>query len=86
MMNSNAIDIVYFLDKRMYDSKWIKVLEEPEDIVFVTASGHPFVGRDSLDLDLVIDQPLYPSPNETPATVSSWTSIWRPRAKRYTPF
>ena len=58
MMNSNAIDIVYFLDKRMYDSKWIKVLEEPEDIVFVTASGHPFVGRDSLDLDLVIDQPF----------------------------
>ena len=33
MMNSNAIDIVYFLDKRMYDSKWIKVLEEPEDIL-----------------------------------------------------
>ena len=32
MMNSNAIDIVYFLDKRMYDSKWIKVLEEPEDM------------------------------------------------------
>ena len=28
MMNSNAIDIVYFLDKRMYDSKWIKVLED----------------------------------------------------------
>ena len=23
MMNSNAIDTVYFLDKRMYDSKWI---------------------------------------------------------------
>ena len=44
MMNSNAIDIVYFLDKRMYDSKWIKVLEEPEDIVFVTASGHPLWG------------------------------------------
>ena len=58
MMNSNAIDIVYFLDKRMYDSKWIKVLEEPEDIVFVTASGHPFVGRDSLDLDQVIGQPF----------------------------
>ena len=34
------------------------ILEEPEDIVFVTASGHPFVGRDSLDLDLVIDQPF----------------------------
>ena len=42
MMNSNAIDIVYFLDKRMYDDKWIKVLEEPEDIVFVSSVNHPF--------------------------------------------
>ena len=58
MMNSNAIDIVYFLDKRMYDSKWIKVLEEPEDIVFVTSSDHPFVGREGLDLDEVISQPF----------------------------
>ena len=59
MMNSNAIDIVYFLDKRMYDSKWIKVLEEPEDIVFVTASGHPFVGRDSLDRCPPVRTPVY---------------------------
>ena len=71
MMNSNAIDIVYFLDKRMYDSKWIKVLEEPEDIVFVTASGHPFVGRDSLDLDLVIDQPFILTEKEPGGFLSS---------------
>ena len=43
MMNRNAIDMVYFLDKRRYDNKWIKVLEEPEDIVFVTSSQNPVV-------------------------------------------
>ena len=58
MMNSNAIDIVYFLDKRMYDDKWIKVLEEPEDIVFVSSVNHPFSGRKDLDLSQVIGQPF----------------------------
>lgn len=58
MMNSNAIDIVYFLDKRMYDDKWIKVLEEPEDIVFVSSSRHPFAGRSGLSLPEVIAQPF----------------------------
>lgn len=58
MMNSNAIDIVYFLDKRMYDDKWIKVLEEPEDIVFVASAGHPFAGRKGLNLTEVIEQPF----------------------------
>jgi DNA-binding transcriptional LysR family regulator len=58
MMNSNALDIVYFLDKRMYDSKWEKVLEEPEDVVFVTSPEHPFTGRKSLKLEEVIEEPF----------------------------
>lgn len=58
MMNSNAIDIVYFLDKRMYDSKWIKVLEEPEDIVFVASADHPMAGCKDLELEGVISQPF----------------------------
>lgn len=58
MMNSNAIDIVYFLDKRMYDDKWIKVMEEPEDIVFVSSREHPFAGQKELELDQVISQPF----------------------------
>ena len=41
MMNENALDIVYFLDKRLYDQRWIKVLEEPEEIVFAASSAHP---------------------------------------------
>lgn len=58
MMNSNAIDIVYFLDKRMYDDKWIKVLEEPEDIVFVSSFEHPFAVCGNLSLEQVIAQPF----------------------------
>lgn len=58
MMNSNTIDIVYFLDKRIYDPKWIKVLEQPEDIVFVSSHKHPFAERKLLDLNEVIAQPF----------------------------
>ena len=35
-LNDNSLDIVYFLDKRISDPRWIKVLEEPEDIVSVS--------------------------------------------------
>ena len=58
MMNENALDIVYFLDKRLYDRRWIKVLEEPEEIVFVASSDHPFAGQKDLTLDQVISQPF----------------------------
>ena len=58
MMNRNAIDMVYFLDKRRYDNKWIKVLEEPEDIVFVPSSQNPVVGQGPLSLDEIIAQPF----------------------------
>ena len=36
-LNDNSLDIVYFLDKRISDPRWIKVLEEPEDIVFAAS-------------------------------------------------
>lgn len=58
MMDKNAIDIVYFLDKPMYNSKWIKVLEEPEDVRFVASSSHPLASKQNLTLDEVIRQPF----------------------------
>lgn len=44
-MNKNAIDLVYLMDQRIYDHKWEKVLEEPEDIVFVSSSEHPLAKK-----------------------------------------
>ncbi len=35
MMNKSCVDLVYFMDKRMYDPKWVKILEEPENIIRV---------------------------------------------------
>lgn len=57
-MNKNVLDIVYFMDKRMYDSKWVKVLEKPEDIIFIASSNHPFTKKDDLTLSQVIKEPF----------------------------
>lgn len=60
-MNKNAIDLVYLLDQRMYDHKWEKVLEEPEDIFFVSSSDHPLAKKvhttgHPLELDELLDE------------------------------
>lgn len=57
-LNDNSLDIVYFLDKRISDPRWIKVLEEPEDIVFAASSLHPLAGRSGLKLDEIISHPF----------------------------
>ena len=58
-MNKNAIDLVYLMDQRIYDHKWEKILEEPEDIVFVSSSEHPLAKKAVLTgLPLELDELL----------------------------
>lgn len=57
-MDSNVIDIVYFLDKRIYNPRWIKTLEIPEDIVFVASQQHPYSQRPQLTLEEILTQPF----------------------------
>lgn len=58
MMDKNVIDIVYFLDRPVYSKKWIKVLEEPEDVMFVSSASNPLAMRTGLTLDEVIGHPF----------------------------
>lgn len=55
-MNKNAIDMVYLLDQRIYDHRWEKVLEEPEDIFFIASSAHPFVSQKDLMLKDILSE------------------------------
>lgn len=58
-INGNQLDLVYFMDKRVYDVKWEKVLEEPEEIVFAATSDHPLVQKEeTLSLDEVLSYPM----------------------------
>ena len=54
MMDKNTLDIVYFLDKPVYNTKWVKVLEKPEEVFFVSSSENPLSKRRELNLDEVI--------------------------------
>ena len=58
MMDKNTLDIVYFLDKPVYNTKWVKVLEKPEAVFFVSSSENPLSKRRELNLDEVICQPF----------------------------
>lgn len=50
LMDKNAIDLVYLLDQKIYGNKWVKVLEEPENIVFISSPKHPLCALPSLTL------------------------------------
>ena len=58
-MNANVIDIVYFLDKRIYDPKWEKVMEQPEQILFAASADHPLSAKKGeLSLDEILSYPF----------------------------
>ena len=58
MMNKSRVDLVYFMDKRMYDPKWVKILEEPENIIFVGSQDHPCTKKGPLTLNEIIKEPF----------------------------
>ncbi|MDO4265808.1 MAG: LysR family transcriptional regulator [Eubacteriales bacterium] len=57
-MNRNELDMVYLLDKKICDKKWIKALEEPEEAVFVTAPETAAGLPDPPSLEELIRLPL----------------------------
>lgn len=56
-LNQNTLDIVYFLDKRMYSPKWVKAMEEPDRVIFAASPSHPLAGGQAA-LQEVIRHPL----------------------------
>ena len=57
-INKNSIDLVYLLDQPIDDKRFIKVLEAPENISFVSSSVHTLAKNDSTDLASVISHPF----------------------------
>ena len=58
MMNHNELDIVYFIDRRQYHPDWIRVVDEPEEIVFVCHPSHALTKRKSLILKDLLQEEL----------------------------
>jgi DNA-binding transcriptional LysR family regulator len=63
-MDHNLVDIVYILDEPIYDTKWEKVLEKKEDIVFVGSVDSPLVYRNEVSMDELLQQPFFMTEKE----------------------
>lgn len=58
LMRQNDVDLLYFLDRKLYSSEWIKVFERPETIVFVTYPSHPLAGKKNVPMERLLEEPL----------------------------
>lgn len=58
-MNHNKVDLVYVLDKPLYDVKWVKVFQRRENIVFVSSIDSPLAARKAIPLEEVIRRPFF---------------------------
>lgn len=59
MLRQNDIDILYFLDEKLYFAEWIKVMEQPENIYFVSSSSSPLARMKKIPISRLVEEPLY---------------------------
>ncbi len=59
MLRQNEVDILFFLDKRIYFPEWIKVSEKPEKIFFVASSRSELAGQKHITIEKLLEQQLY---------------------------
>lgn len=57
-LEHNQVDLIYFLDRPLHQTRWVKVLEEQEDIVFVCSPTFPLAKRKDLSLKDLLDFPF----------------------------
>lgn len=58
MLNNNDIDVVYLLDERLNDVRWVKVLDTAANTVFAVSSCHPLAQQPSHSLDELLAFPF----------------------------
>ena len=59
MMRQNDVDVLYFLDEKLYFPEWIKVSEEPERIHFVASAASPLAAQKKIPVERILQEPLY---------------------------
>lgn len=58
-LDRNQVDLVYVVDQPIYNVKWVKVMEVPEDIVFVGSKDSPLVWRKEVPLSEIISHRFF---------------------------
>lgn len=57
-MDRNELDLVYLLDRQIYDTAWRKALEEAETVSFIVSAEHELGKKKSVKLEEVIGEPF----------------------------
>lgn len=57
-LEHGQLDLVYFLNRPLYQNNWMKVLEKQEDIVFVCSPSIPLAEKQGLYLKDLLDYPF----------------------------
>lgn len=58
MLGQNQVDIVYTLDRRIFNHNYVTAFEAPVDIHFVTGASHPLAGQTQITLEQLLEYPL----------------------------
>lgn len=59
MLRQNDIDLMYFLDQKVYFPEWIKIFERPEMVYFTASSRSSLAGKKDISLERLLKEPLY---------------------------
>lgn len=59
MLRQNDIDILFFMDQKIYFPEWVKVSEKPEKIFFVASSNSVLTGKKHISIERLLQEPLY---------------------------
>lgn len=59
MLRQNDIDILFFMDQKIYFPEWVKVSEKPEKIFFVASSNSVLAGKKHISVERLLQEPLY---------------------------
>lgn len=59
MLRQNDIDLLFFMDQRIYFPEWVKVSEQPEQIFFVASSNSVLAGKKHISIERLLREPLY---------------------------
>lgn len=58
-LRQNEIDLLFFLDEKIYFPEWVKVLEHPDDIHFVASIHSELAYQKSISTERLLQEPLY---------------------------
>ena len=59
MLRQNDVDLLYFLDEKLYFPEWIKVSERAERIHFVAAATSPLAAQKKIPVERILQESLY---------------------------